>query len=237
MGRTRLSVIGYQLSVSALLVSAAAFAASGPLEIARDHQDRAALTKQIADLSAAAEKSPRDADAQYRVALASSYLAEVSLELRDKNQAEHAAESGIQAAERAIALNANNAEYYRVLGTLCGQVIPANMLTAFSYGKRSQDAIAKALERDPKSARAYVARGVGHYYLPSALGGGMDTAIADFRKAIEVDPNSSEAYLWLGLAQRKSHRNADARQAFTKSLALDPDRVWTKEQLDKTPAQ
>lgn len=209
----------------------------GALESARDRQDRTALAKQIAELSAAAQKTPRDADAQYRLAVASSYLAEVSLELRDKGQAEQAAKSGIEAAERAIALNPNNAEYYRVLGTLCGQVIPANVLAAFSYGKRAREALHKAIERNPKSSRAYLARGVGNYYLPAALGGGMDPAIADFRKAIALDSKSSEAYLWLGLAQRKSHRNAEARQAFTQSLALDPNRLWTKQQLEKTPAQ
>lgn len=157
--------------------------------------------------------------------------------MRDKHQAEQAAQAGIEAAEKAVALNPNNAEYYRVLGTLCGQVIPANVLAAFSYGGRAKEAIHKALERDPKSSRAYLAQGVGNYYLPPALGGGMDPAITDFRKAIELDPKSAEAHLWLGLALRKSHRNTEARLAFTKSLQLDPNRIWTKEQLDKTPVR
>jgi hypothetical protein len=43
--------------------------------------------------------------------------------------------------------------------------------------------------------------------------------------------------LWLGLAERKLHRNAEARDAFARSLELNPRRVWTKQQLDKTPAQ
>jgi tetratricopeptide (TPR) repeat protein len=216
---------------------ATVLSSSGALESALDRQDRAALEKQISQLSAAAAKAPRDAEAQYRVALASSYLAEVSLELHDKNQAGRAAETGIHAAERAIALNSKNAEYYRVLGTLCGQVIPANVLAALSYGKRAREAIEKAIELDPKSSKAYLARGVGNYYLPAAFGGGMDLAMADFRKAIGLDPKSSEAYLWLGLAQRKSHRDADARKSFAKALELDPNRIWAKEQLQKTPAQ
>ena len=220
-----------------LLMAALLAAPGGELESARDRQDRAALQKQIARFAEAAQKSPRDAEAQYRVALASSYLAEVALELRDKSQAEQAAQAGIQAAERAIKLNSRHAEYHRVLGTLCGQVIPANLLAAFSYGKRAREAIGKALELDPKSAQAYLARGVGNYYLPDALGGGPSVAIPDFRKAIELDPKSCEPYLWLGLAERKQHQNADARRAFAEALALDPNRVWIKEQLEKTPAQ
>jgi tetratricopeptide (TPR) repeat protein len=222
--------------VSIVLLAALA-GAPGPMENARDRQDRPALEKQISDLSAAAQKSPHDAEAQYRVALASSYLAEISLELHDKTQAERAAQSGIEAAERAIAVNAKNAEYYRVLGTLCGQVVPANLLFALSYGKRAREAIGKALELDPKSSQAYLARGVGNYYLPEAMGGGPSVAIPDFRKAADLDPSSAEAYLWLGLALRKEHHNAEARQAFAKSQQLDPARVWIKQQLEKTPAQ
>jgi len=223
--------------MAAIFLMAALLAAPGPLESARDRQDRPALEKQISDLSATAQKSPRDADAQYRVALASSYLAEVSLELHDKSQAERAADPGIEAAERAIAINPKNAEYYRVLGTLCGQAIPASVLSAFSYGKRAREAINKALELDPKSSQAYLARGVGNYYLPDALGGGASLAIPDFRKAVDLDPSSAEDYLWLGLALRKEHHNGEARQAFEKAMRLDPARVWIKQQLEKTPAQ
>lgn len=222
----------------AVFAMAALFAAAPPaLDTARDRQDRTALEKIVNDSAAAAAKAPGDPAAQYRMALASSYLAEVALELRDKQLAQQAAERGIQAAERAVALKPDNAEYYRVLGTLCGQVIPANVLAGLSYGKRARDAIDKAIQKDPKSAAAYMARGVGNYYLPSALGGGANLAVADFRKAVQLDPKDAEAYLWLGLGLRKMNQNAEARQAFTKSLALDPNRVWAKQQLEKTPAK
>ncbi|HWB84364.1 MAG TPA: tetratricopeptide repeat protein [Bryobacteraceae bacterium] len=222
--------------ISLLLAAGLLAAAPSALETARDHQDRAALQKMVDETAAAAAKAPNDADAQYRLALASSYLAEVSLEVRDKKQAEQAARRGIPAAEKATALKPDVAEYYRVLGTLCGQVVPANVLAGLTYGKRARDAIDKAIEKDPRSAANYVARGVGFYYLPDALGGGADLAIADFRKAISLDAKNAGAYLWLGLSLRKQHKNAEARQAFSKSLEIDPNRVWVKQQLDKTPA-
>jgi tetratricopeptide (TPR) repeat protein len=128
------------------------------------------------------------------------------------------------------------AEYHRLLGTLYGQIVPVNVLAGLSYGKKAQDSINKAIERDPKLSAAYISRGVGNYYLPAAFGGGIELAERDFRKAIELDPKSAEAYLWLGLAMRKSGRNADARKAFSKSLELNPNRVWTKQQLEKVPA-
>jgi tetratricopeptide (TPR) repeat protein len=205
---------------------------------ARDRQDGATLKKMISNLESAAAKSPNDAEAQYKVALAYSYLGEISLELKDKAGAERAADAGVHAAQAAIALQPKNAEYYRVMGTLCGQAIPAvNMLSALTYGKRAQEAINKAKELDPKSARVYLAEGVGDYYLPSQLGGGPEIATKDFNKAIELDPKAPDPYLWRALALRKLHRNGEARQALQKAIDLDPQRIWLKEQLEKTPAQ
>jgi tetratricopeptide (TPR) repeat protein len=214
----------------------AVHAAPDGLEKARDMEDRPQLERILAALTTAAEKAPNDASAQHQMAQAASYLAEVSLELRDKGAAERAAKAGLPAAERAVTLKPDNAEYHRLLGALCGQVIPANVLLGMSYGKRAEEAIEKAIALDSKSSEAYLARGIGNYYKPAMFGGGPELAIRDIRRAIELDPKSAGAYLWLGLALRKTHHNAEAREAFTKSLELNPNRVWTKQQLDKTPA-
>ena len=95
-----------------------------------------------------------------------------------------AAEAGIAAAQKAVSLKPGNAEYHRLLGTLCGQVVPGNVLLAFKYGKCAQDSVNKAVELDPKSAIAYLSRGVGNYYLPAQFGGGPEQAIKDFEKAL-----------------------------------------------------
>ena len=203
---------------------------------ARDAQDRAALQNLVSAARSAAEKAPKEAEAQYRLALALSMEAEVALELKDKNAAEKAATEGVKAAENAIALRGNDGEYYRVLGTLCGQVIPANpIMGALSYGKRAKDSIERAKQLDPKSAGVWIADGVGNYYLPPSFGGGYEIAIRSFKRALELEPNNAEAWLWLGLAQHRSKQDADARISFAKSLALDPNRVWAKLQLDKIP--
>lgn len=205
------------------------------LEKARDSQDRAALDRLAAQSTAEAQKQPGDAAAQYRAALANSYLAEVAIEMRDKNQAHSAAEAGIKAAERAVSLKADDAEYHRLYGTLCGQAISANILQGLKYGHCAQDEVNKAVQLDPKSAVNYVSRGVGYYYLPPQFGGGNDLAIKDFQKALEIDPKSADAHIWLGLALRKANRNAEARKEFERAVQLNPARVWAKQQLEKTP--
>jgi tetratricopeptide (TPR) repeat protein len=219
-----------------LMAGFLAFAPPTPLDTARDLQDRAALEKLVEDYSAASAKAPNDADTQYRLALACSYQAEVAIELHDKKAGQQAAERGIKAGEKAVSLNANSAEYYRVLGTLYGQAI-VDIPSGLNYGAKAKDAINKAVAKAPKSSAVYVARGVGNFYLPAMLGGGPKPAIEDFKKAIELDANNAEAYLWLGVSLHKDNRDAEARKAFEKSLSLNPRRVWTKQQLDKTPAK
>lgn len=218
-----------------LLTALLAAAAPSALEIARDRQDRPALQRTIDQYSAAVARAPNDANAQYRLALAASYLAEVAQELRDKRQAQQAAELGIKAAERAVELRPD-AENYRLLGMLHGQAI-TDLMTGLGHGPRAKTAIDKAVELAPKSASVYLARGVGNFYVPVQLGGGVKLAIADFRKAIQLEPGNAEAYLWLGVALHKDNQNAPARQALAKSLALDPNRLWAKQELDKIPAK
>jgi tetratricopeptide (TPR) repeat protein len=225
-----------RIFITALLGALFVYAASD-LEKARDAQDKAALTNSIKDLTATADKNPKDANAQYKLALAQSYLAEVAIEQRDKNAGRSAAEAGIKTAEKAVALKGDNAEYHRILGALCGQSVSANVLTGLKYGHCALDEVNKAVQLDPKSAMAYLSRGVGYYYLPTQFGGGIDTAIKDIQKAIELDPKLPEAHLWLGVVLRKANRNAEAHKALEKALQLNPNRVWTKQQLEKTPAQ
>lgn len=207
------------------------------LRRARDHQDRAALDGLITQLQTSA-KSAGSADIEYQLAVAYSYAAEISMEQRDKKKSEAYAESGIDAAKKAVEAKPDNAEFHRVYGNLCGQVIPANPLFgALKYGQCARDELDKALQLDPKLALAYVSRGVGNYYLPEQLGGGVTLAVKDFDKAIVLDPNLSDAYLWKGIALRKVNKNSEAHQLLAKAVQLSPDWVWAKEQLQKTPAQ
>ncbi len=206
---------------------------AGILEEARDRQDSAALSAQIAKLSAAAN----DAKSNYNLAIARSFEAEVAMEKGDKKASAAAAEAGIEPARKAIAAQAGNAEYHRILGTLCGQIIPANVFAGLKYGRCAMDEVAKAIELNPKSADNWLSRGVGNYYLPPSFGGGIDKAISDFDKALELNPKLADAHLWRGIALRKAGKNAEARKSLAKALELNPKRIWAKTQLEKTPAQ
>lgn len=216
-------------------VSAWAFGDSDLMK-ARDAQSQPALERIASQASARAEKESGDAAAQYQAALAESTLAEVAMEVRDKNLSRTAAEAGLKTAERAVSLKAESAEYHRIYGTLCGQAAAATGgLGALKYGRCALDEVNKALQLDSKAAINYLSRGIGNYYLPPALGGGVDVAIKDFEKAAEMDRKFADPHLWLGVALRKQNRNAEARKEFHRAVELDPARVWAKQQLEKTP--
>lgn len=204
------------------------------LDSARERQDRAALDRIAGELAAAAEKTPQSGEAQYRAALAHSYAAEAAIELRDRNRAREAAEAGIRLAQQAVNLAPRNGEYHRILGTLCGQAV-RDLVSGMKWGRCAQDEVNKAIEIDPKSALAFLSRGVGNYYLPAMFGGGVENAIKDFEKAIQLNPKLADAHLWMGIALRKANRPAEARKAIARSLELNPNRVWARQQLDKTP--
>lgn len=204
---------------------------------ARDHQDLAALDRSIAQYKRDVQSNPKSAESEYRLALAYSYAAEVAMEKHDKHQSEAYAESGIDPARAAVSIDGGSADFHLLLGRLCAQVIPANpFLGALKYGQCARDEIEKSIQLNNELALAYVERGVGNYYLPAQMGGGVELALKDLDKALAIDPKLSEAYLWKGVTLRKAGRNTEARQALERALQLDPDRVWTKEQIAKLPA-
>ncbi len=224
-------------TTSAICATLLAAFADSELTKARDQQNLQALDALIARYKSTAEANGKSAEAQYQSALAYSYAGEVAMELHDKKKAESYAVSGLDPAKKAVAEDQSNAEYHRLLGAMCGQVIPANpIMGALSYGSCARDEISKAISLNGSLALAYVSRGIGNFYLPAQMGGGVDIALKDVDKAISLNPKLADAYLWKGVILRKANRNSEARQAFAEALKLDPDRLWAKQQLDKTPA-
>jgi tetratricopeptide (TPR) repeat protein len=197
--------------------------------------DRSALDRIASNALKAADRQPKNASLLYTAALAESVRAEVIAQQHDKKGSGDAASTGIEYAQKAVDLNPKNAEYHRILGTLCGQTIPANLLYAMRYGHCALNEVTTALQLDPRSSMNWLSKGVGYYYLPASFGGGPDQALKDVNMALHLDSKNVDAWLWKGVILRKLNNRHDAKLALWTAHALDPARVWTKQQLAKTP--
>jgi tetratricopeptide (TPR) repeat protein len=75
----------------------------------------------------------------------------------------------------------------------------------------------KAIEIDPKNARAYYYRGYAW-----RTKGDNDKAIADFTKVIEIDPKYTAAYYYRGYAWQTKGDNDKAIADYTKAIEINP---------------
>jgi len=107
------------------------------------------------------------------------------------------------------------------------------VFTGLSYGKRAQEAINKAVDKDPKSPAVYVARGVGNYYLPApwaaeshwrlGLSQGHSTGREERRGLALAGPEPAQAEPEPGSSRR-----------IRQSARAEPESYLVKQQLDKT---
>jgi len=86
---------------------------------------------------------------------------------------------------------------------------------------KALNAFNKAIELDPKVAKAYVNRGHAYYYL-----GNYNQAIADYNKVIELDPKDAEAYVSRGNAYDSLGNYKQAIADYYKAIELNPKNTY-----------
>ncbi|MDR1474284.1 MAG: tetratricopeptide repeat protein [Endomicrobium sp.] len=71
---------------------------------------------------------------------------------------------------------------------------------------------------------------VGKFYF---LNNKFDEAIAEFKKVLETNPSNSEAYYNIGLIKEVSNLPNEAKDMYSKALAINPDYKIAKDRLNK----
>jgi len=102
-----------------------------------------------------------------------------------------------------------------VLIGLAGDTLPAG-----ATFRRAQELVARALELDPNSSDAHLAR--GNLALQHDLD--WETAEAGFKRAISLNPSNANAHLWYAFLLRSVERYDDALREFRATAELDP--LW-----------
>jgi tetratricopeptide (TPR) repeat protein len=203
---------------------------SSEVIVARQARDRAS----VEDLQRIAAKAQKEAaetnsfEAYLRLALFEVWTCEAAEAHQNDGLFKQAAEAGVAAAEKAVALNPNSSDAHQLLGDLLSQLIPHVYGGGMRYGKRSTDEMDKAIELNPKNVNAYVSRAISYYYTPDSFGGSKSKAVEMLKKAVEVDSQADSPHIWLAIFYLDEGRKDDASGEINLALHADPDRTFTK---------
>ncbi|HEX2561485.1 tetratricopeptide repeat protein [Phenylobacterium sp.] len=192
----------------------------------RDMSDAFVIQTEIAEAVAEALKAELDAGDKTRASRRNPEAYE--LELTSRAQLRHLGLAQLTAAhkgfKRLIELEPNNPEGYAGLAQASALLVQHHLQGDFRPTIReAETAIAKALELDPKSASAYIARGWVNRmkFIRASCQSCEGIATASFKRAAELEPRNPEALSLYG-ADIAIARPAEAITYLRRALAIDP---------------
>lgn len=197
---------------------------------ARKARDRGS----VEDLQKAVARLKRDAEqkktlaAYLQLALFNVWLCEAAEDNQNNAVVKAAAEAGVAAAEKAVAIDPQSSEAHQLLGDLLNQLIPHVYGGGMKYGKRATDEMDRALELNPNNVDAHVSRAISYYYTPEAFGGSKTKAFELLKKAVEIKSAEDSPHIWLATFYLDDGKQADALREINLALSINPDRAFTK---------
>ena len=197
---------------------------------ARKARDRGS----VEDLQKAVARLKRDAEqkkslaAYLQLALFNVWLCEAAEDNQNNAVVKAAAEAGVAAAEKAVAIDPQSSEAHQLLGDLLNQLIPHVYGGGMKYGKRATDEMDRALELNPRNVDAHVSRAISYYYTPEAFGGSKTKAFELLKKAVEINSAEDSPHIWLATFYLDDGKQADALREINLALSINPDRAFTK---------
>lgn len=194
---------------------------------ARDQAEVESLRKVI-DKGRSEAQQHETAEAYERLAQFELWLCEAAHGHNDDKLIKQAAEDGVAAAEKAVALNPNSSEAHRLEGEALGELIPHAFAGGMRYGRRSTAELEKAIELDSKNGNAYIGRATAYFFTPAAFGGSRDKAKEMLKKAIELDPSSDTAHIWLAQVYLAGGQHDEALREINEARRLNPERGFAK---------
>jgi tetratricopeptide (TPR) repeat protein len=126
---------------------------------ARDQAEVESLRKVI-DKARTESQQHETGEAYERLSQLELWLCEAAHGHHDDKHIQQAAEEGMAAAEKTVALNPSSSEAHRLEGDALGELIPHVFAGGMRYGRRSTAELDKALELDPRNVNAYIGRAI-----------------------------------------------------------------------------
>jgi tetratricopeptide (TPR) repeat protein len=194
---------------------------------ARDHASVAELQKLVAVAEKAAV-AKQSLEAYLQLALFNVWLCEAIESHQDDKLFKQAAEAGVAAAEKAVALDPNSSDAHQLLGDLLSQLIPHVYGGGMRYGQRATAELERAIELNPKNVNAYVSRAISYYYSPDSFGGSKPKAFELLKKAVEIDAAQDAPHIWLALFALDAGQLDAAQREIKLALKANPERAFTQ---------
>ena len=188
----------------------------------------------------------------YYVGLADYRIANVLLaqdKKREADASEHLkrAVEHLQIAKRAVddreETNEIAAEVCALLSNVYGRQISLSPIKGIFLGPKAKSVLRKAEQLAPGNPRVVLSSAISYLMTPRLVGGNKTKAMAGFRRATKLfarekpaDPihpvwGHSETYIWMGIAHLERNEREAAREAFARTLEIDPDNRWAREML------
>lgn len=134
-----------------------------------------------------------------------------------------------------------SSEYHAMMGALLAMKIGLNPAKAIFLGPKSSKHIYKAVDYDQSNPSAWVELGNMRFHAPGIFGGDMEEAVICFDKAVslfESQPTKKKnnwlylhALAWLGQAYEKEDEPQKALAIYQKTLLVEPDFQWVRDEL------
>ena len=131
------------------------------------------------------------------------------------------------------------AESHMLMATMDGVLIGTNPSRAMELGMASQGSSAAAEALGPNNPRVWLLRGQGALFAPPEYGGGLPTAEAQLKRAVELFAKDApkpgepswgrpEAYVWLGQVYEKKGDKVNAAAMYQQALSVAPNFAYAK---------
>lgn len=171
----------------------------------------------------------------YYVALCDYRLATYYFTSAKMKEAEIYTMEGQKYLEKAMEADPSFGESFALYATLLGFEIALNQEKAMALAFKSNEYLAKALEKDPENPRINLLKGISILFTPEQFGGGADNALEFLNKSVNLfesesikDPikpswGKEEAYTFLGMAYKQKNEYDKAKEFLKKALEINPE--------------
>ena len=203
-------------------------AAPDPDRLYADREHLASATEAARIWEARLAKDPRDFESAWKLARACYWLGGHVAPNEQRKQFER----GIDAANKAVALQPNRAEGHFWLAADMGAMAEGFGLRA---GVKYRGPIKKALETvlmiDAGYLQGSADRALGRWYLkvPRLLGGSKDKSVEHLKRSLGYDANSTATHFFLAETYLEMDKKDDARRELQAVFAAPLNPEWTPE--------